>query len=71
VLLEVLLDGREHLIVDEACDGVLHELFVLAEQAAYVVEVERVERPARPGLARLGGEATNAVPSSQHLGAAS
>ena len=67
----MLLDRWQDLIVDEAGDGVLHELFVFAEQAAHVVQIERVERSARRGRARRAGEATNAVPSSQCLGAAS
>ena len=43
MLLEVLADHRQHGVVDEAADGVLHHLLVFAQAAADVEKVDRVE----------------------------
>ncbi len=44
MLLEALADDRQHLLVHEAPDAVLDHLLVFAQQAAHVVQVERIER---------------------------
>ena len=44
VLLEAPADDRHDLLVDEAPDGVLDDALFVAQLAAHVVEIERVER---------------------------
>src|SRR5688500_17388290 len=44
MVLEGLLNDGQHLLVHEACNGVLHHLLFFSELAAQVVEVEGVKR---------------------------
>jgi hypothetical protein len=55
-LVEAVADDRQHALVGEARDGVLHHAFFFAEQGADVVKVGRVERCGRHGGSGRAGK---------------
>ncbi len=42
-LIEAIADDRQHLLVDEAADGVLHHALLVGKQRADVVEIEGIQ----------------------------
>ncbi len=64
MLLEALLDDRQHLLVDQAGDRVLHHALFFAQGAADIEEIQRVECR-KVGHVRSPGRGAHDKPARQ------
>ena len=56
MLLEAALDDRQHFLVDEPGDRILHQPLLFGERGAHPVEIQRIEaRAPGGGLDGFGG----------------